>query len=297
LAGKIIRRIQKMRIIIVSDIGGKDKSIIPYGLNMGKHSETEVMIHHIIDPRMHQGTATPYADSQTFTPGEKLSQDEIVEREKEFAKKKLDKLLSAEASRLNYPLKYGTSVEVDSMDLKLRKILTEDKEDLCVASLIPDNSMISDLGELLEIMEKVDLPLLLVPPGYKFFEPSEIALVTDYSSDSFESIKRALRWFETFRMTISVFDIVEDMEVKKKEDLRDYWEQGVSSFISSSMALRTNILIGKKNKGNIEEQIMKSTANLAMVPRELFRTTGIQLKRGGDRKAFLRELEIPVLIY
>ncbi|MCA1746715.1 MAG: hypothetical protein LC655_03395, partial [Bacteroidales bacterium] len=253
--------------------------------------------HHIIDPRMHQGTASPYADSQTFTPGEKMSQEEIIDREKEFAKKQLDKLLSAEASRLNYPLKYDTSVEEDSLDLKLRKILTEDKEDLCVASLIPDNSMISDLDELLKITEKVELPLLLVPPGYKFIEPSEIALVTDYSKDSFEPLTRALRWFESFHVTLSVFDIVEDMEVKKKENLRELWEQGVSSFIPSSMALQTNILIGKKNKGNIEEQIMKSTANLAMVPGELFKTSGIQLKKGTDRKAFLRDLEIPVLIY
>jgi hypothetical protein len=286
-----------MKTIIISDIGGKEKSIIPYGLNMGKHSETKVMIHHIIDPRMHQGTATPYADSQTFTPGEKMSQEEIIDREKSFANKQLEKLLSAEASRLNYPLKYDTSVEVNSVELKLMKILAEDKEDLCVASMVPDNSMISDLGELLQIMEKIELPLLLVPPGYKFIEPSEIALVTDYSKDSFDPIKRALRWFKTFHMTLSVFDIVEDMEVKKKEDLREFWEQGVSSFIPSSMALQTNILIGKKNKGNIEGQIMKSTANLAMVPRELFKKTGIQLKKGTDRKAFLRELKIPVLIY
>jgi hypothetical protein len=286
-----------MKTIIISDIGGKDKSIIPYGLNMGKHNETKVMIHHIIDPRMHQGTATPYADSQTFTPGDKLSHEEIVDREKKFARKQLDKLLSAEASRLNYPLKYDTSVEVNSVDLKLIKILTEDKDDLCVASMVPDNSMISDLGELLVITEKVELPFLLVPPVYKFIEPSEIALVTDYSRDSFEPIKRALRWFESFHLTLSVFDIVEDMEVKKEEDLRDAWEQGVSSFIPSSMALQTNILIGKKNRGNIEEQIIKSTANLAMVPRALFKTTGIQLKKGVDRKQFLRDMKIPVLIY
>jgi len=286
-----------MKTIIISDIGGKDKSIIPYGLNMGKHNETKVMIHHIIDPRMHQGTATPYADSQTFTPGDKLSHEEIVDREKKFARKQLDKLLSAEASRLNYPLKYDTSVEVNSVDLKLIKILTEDKDDLCVASMVPDNSMISDLGELLVITEKVELPFLLVPPVYKFIEPSEIALVTHYSRDSFEPIKRALRWFESFHLTLSVFDIVEDMEVKKEEDLRDAWEQGVSSFIPSSMALQTNILIGKKNRGNIEEQIIKSTANLAMVPRALFKTTGIQLKKGVDRKQFLRDMKIPVLIY
>ncbi len=286
-----------MKTIIISDIGGKDKSIIPFGLHMGKHNETEVMIHHIIDPRMHQGTATPYADSQSITPGKKLSHEEIFEREKNYAKKQLDKLLSAEASRLDYPLKYDTSVEVESVDLRLQKILSEDKEDLCVASMVPDNSMISDLAELLEIIGKVEIPFLLIPPGYDFREPAEIALVTDYSEGSYEPVKRALSWFDAFPMIVKAFDIASDSEMKKKENQRELWEHELNSFATASMMLDTKILLGRKSKDNILAQIRKSTATLAMFPRDIFKIKGIQLKKSADRKKFLNALEMPVILY
>jgi len=286
-----------MKTIIISDIGGKDKSIIPYGLNMGKHNETEVMIHHIIDPRMHQGTTTPYADSQSVTPGKKLSHEEIFEREKGFARKQLDKLLSAEASRLNYPLKYDTSVEVESLDLKLRKILSHDKEDLCVASLVPDNSMVSELGELLEITLKTEVPLLLVPPGHTFGEPAEVALVTDYSMGSYEPVKQALNWFDAFPITVKAFDIAADVELKEKENKRELWEHELNNFIPAFVMLNTRILIGRKNKENMMEQIRKSNASVALLPREIFKAQGIRLKKRADRKEFLLALEMPVIIY
>lgn len=286
-----------MKTIIISDIGGKDKSIIPYGLNMGKHNETEVKIYHIIDPRMNQGTATPYADSQSITPGSKMSHEEIFEREKNFARKELDKLLSAEASRLNYPLKYDTSVEVDSLDLKLRKILSEDKEDLCVASMVPDNSMITDLGELLELHEKVELPLLLVPPGYDFREPAEISLLTDYSVDSQEPVKRALSWFDAFPMTIRAFDLVADVALKEKENQRTLWEDAVNSFATASMMLDTKIMLGEKNRDGIMDQVRKSAATLVMLPGKISRAQGSGLKKNTNRIKFLRSMEMPVVIY
>jgi hypothetical protein len=286
-----------MKTIIISDIGGKDKSIIPYGLHMGKHNETEVMIHHIIDPRMHQGTTTPYSDSQSVTPGNKLSHEEIFEREKGFARKQLDKLLSAEASRLNYPLKYDTSVEVESLDLKLRRILSEDKENLCVASMVPDNSMIADLDELLEITDKTELPLLLVPPGVTFKVPAAIVLVTDYSEASQEPVKRALNWFDSFPVTIKAFEIAADTVVKQKEQQREVWEHAMNNFVSPTTLLNTKILIGKKDKDNILEEIRKSDATVAMLSRNIFRIPGTKLKKITERKDFLAATGVPVVIY
>jgi hypothetical protein len=286
-----------MKTIIISDIGGKDKSIIPYGLNMGKHNETEVMIHHIIDPRMHQGTTTPYSDSQSVTPGNKLSHEEIFEREKNFAGKQLNKLLSAEASRLNYPLKYDTSVEVESLDMKRRKILSKDREDLCVASMVPDNSMIADLEELLEITNKTELPLLLVPPGETFRVPAAITLVTDYSEESQEPVKRALSWFDSFPVTIKAFDIAADTLLEQKEQQRERWEHAVNSFVSPTTLVNTKILIGKKNKDIMLEQIRKSDATVAMLSRRIFRTPGTRLKKVAERRNFLEKTGLPVVIY
>jgi len=45
----------RMKTIIMSDSGSKSESIIPYGLNIGKHTETAGDIVHIINPRTQQG--------------------------------------------------------------------------------------------------------------------------------------------------------------------------------------------------------------------------------------------------
>ncbi len=91
--------------MIISDIEGKADSIIPYGLRLGKHTETEVDIIHIIDPRNKQGATSPFADSKSITPGRVMPHDYILAREQNRASKAIEKLLSGEASRLNYPLK------------------------------------------------------------------------------------------------------------------------------------------------------------------------------------------------
>lgn len=67
--------------------------------------ECELDIVHAIDSRSYHRMLSSYADSQTITPGNKLSHDEIMRREKKSAQKALDKMLSKEASKLNYPLK------------------------------------------------------------------------------------------------------------------------------------------------------------------------------------------------
>jgi hypothetical protein len=61
------------RIVLISDISGESESIIPWGLNLGKHTGSEVDILHIIDPRDKQGVESPVSDSQSITPGDKAN--------------------------------------------------------------------------------------------------------------------------------------------------------------------------------------------------------------------------------
>ena len=70
------------RIILISDISGESESIIPWGLNLGKHTGSEVDILHIIDPREKHGVESPVSDSQSISPDGKLTREEILKREK-----------------------------------------------------------------------------------------------------------------------------------------------------------------------------------------------------------------------
>ncbi|MEX0982804.1 MAG: hypothetical protein WD577_05325 [Bacteroidales bacterium] len=286
-----------MKVIIISDIKSERKSIIPYGLNLGKHNETKVEIVHMIDPRTHQGVSSPYSDSQSITPGNKLSQDELFNREKNLVGRGLDKLLSAEASRLNYPLKYETRILVDSVDQGLKNIFSEYKEEICVTSLVPDHSMIANLSELMGIFDRVEVPLLIVPPGFKFRELADIIVVTDYSKESHDPVSQALQWFRSFPLTIRAIDITDLNNIAEEEDNRDLWEATVNDFITQSMNLNTKILIGDRERETILEQIIKREADIVMLPKELFRKSQYKLKKESVRTEFFKVLAVPVILF
>ena len=119
-----------MKIIIISDLNSRWETIIPYGLNLAKNLEAEVDLLHIIDPRENQAQYTSYSDSQSITPGSTLSQDEVIQRERNLAELKMDKALSAEVSRLNYPLKVNRIIESSSIDDQLDKMAEENPDSL-----------------------------------------------------------------------------------------------------------------------------------------------------------------------
>ena len=91
-----------MKTILISDVGSKTKVIIPYSLNFTKFIDDTINIIHVVDPRKQQGVAGAYADSQSFQIGRKLTQKEIIEREKHQARINLDNLLSKEASKVKF---------------------------------------------------------------------------------------------------------------------------------------------------------------------------------------------------
>lgn len=286
-----------MKVFIISDIGAKGESIIPYGLNLGKHNEVGVEILHIIDPRSHQGVSSPYSDSQSITPGAKMSHDEIKGRDRKVVEKDLDKLLSAEASRLNYPLKINSTVETDSVEPKLKKVFAENTETVCVASAVPENSMVTELSELVSIFLKLEVPLLIVPEGYAWREPAEISLYTDFSEQSMESLIEGLKWFDAFPLTARAFCVVPEAGEGEMKENVETWEKTAGNRMPETMVLRTNVVTGKPDAGAILGQTRKSAAGLIMVPKSIFVASEYKLKKNSERMKFVNELGMPVLIY
>ena len=189
-----------MKTIIISDIEGKSESIIPYGLHIGKHTRSEVDILHIIDPRKKQGPSSSYANSKSITPGDVLSPKDVQLREKNRVSLALHRLLSAEASRLDYPLKIDVRIETDSVEKGIRSITRESPGCILIHSLKPSNSMVSDLEEMLSIVRDLDSLVLIVPPKLKFTKPEKVTVLTDFTEESQESISSVFDWLALFEI-------------------------------------------------------------------------------------------------
>lgn len=286
-----------MKTIIISDIEGKSESIIPYALNVGKHTRSEVDILHIIDSRKQQGVSSSYANSQSITPGDVLSHEEIQLREKNRASLALHKLLSAEASRLDYPLEIEVKVDVESVEKGIKKITKEYPGSLLVHSLEPANSMISDLNELFSITRDLGSMVLIVPPGLKFAVPEAVMVLTDFTHDSHESIHHAFDWLGAFNPMITAFGITRmknfvDMEMKSAA-----WKQVVEEYLDSRKSVKTNVITGANRNETILNYVRRNDPDMVLLPKLILKPKVARLIAGDNSRQLITAMKKPVLLY
>ncbi|MFW6248829.1 MAG: hypothetical protein ACOC4J_03565 [Bacteroidota bacterium] len=196
-----------MKTIIASDLDKDKKSIIPYGLNIGKHTETRVEILHFVDPTLVQGTYSPFSDSQSVTPGEKLSHEEILKRNKDQKERDLDKLLSKEASRLNFPLRYHATVEIKETEEGLSETLEGDEDSLIVTGTEPSETFLKNLHGLLNFMYEKNNLLLVIPQGTDFVKPDRATLITNFLSDDTPQLEKVISWIQSFDMVCDAVSV------------------------------------------------------------------------------------------
>jgi hypothetical protein len=208
-----------MRMIIVSDISETSQSIIPYGLNVGKFTQTKVDILHCFDPAIVQGSYSPYSDSQSITPGEKLSHEEILKREKGIISDKLSRFLSREASVLNYPLRVNTITDIGDIESCITEQIKNHENPLIITGTKPGGSMTVGLQELLKVIFKLNVMIMIIPPGKKFIKPNTCWLVTDLYAEGNGKIKKLFDWINPLvtKVITSVVVRVNSRNNNKKE--------------------------------------------------------------------------------
>jgi hypothetical protein len=214
-----------MKTIIISDINSEADTIIPYGLRVGRAFETETDVLHIIDLRALQTVYSKESDSQSISPGSKLSQKEIAEREKGLAERKMDKILSAEASRLNYPLKVNRVIVENTVEEEIVKRAGEKETTIFVISAEPDGTMFRSLDEILSVLKTAGAIAVIVPPGKKYKNFEKIVLPVDFNhmdTTQFTDVKFVIDRFEPFINMVSVTNGKSYLEMELKTE---FWKK------------------------------------------------------------------------
>ncbi len=284
----------KMKIILISDIKSKKESIIPYGLNLGKFMESEVDILHAVDTRTQQGVSSSYADSKSISPGEKLPIDKIILREKEDVKTKLDKILSREASKLNYPLKINTIVEEDSIENKLRQLTKETPKTLVLINSEPDDNIFQSKDEIVNIVENTGCCSLIIPPAQVFQKFKTAVISTDFSNDDFESYAELFNFLYNFKPIITAVDI-ENNNYATKELQSKAWLYTAKNLIPELM-LTTNILRGKDYIKSLAKYVNRNNPDLLILFKRKQNVLSKILQQKPEHK-LIKNSDIPVLYY
>lgn len=256
-----------MKTIIISDINSEAKTILPFGLRVGRAFETETDVLHIIDSRALQGEYGQMSDSQSITPGDKFSQKEIFEREKNRAEKKMDDILSAETSRLNYPLKVNRVIVENTVEEEIIKRTDEEEPSLFVISAEPDGTIFHSLDEILEVLKSAGAIAIIVPPEKKYSDFEKIILPVDFSTDEITQFTKVKFVIEKFKPLMNVVSVTEDKNYLKMQMKTDSWAKNAKkSFLPTN--IKTNILEGKNFADTVMSFIQRNKPDLVMLSRK-----------------------------
>jgi hypothetical protein len=286
-----------MKTIIISDIQGQAKSIIPYGLRLARANEVAVDILHTIDPRKTQGTSSPYADSQSITPGTKLSHEKIIQREMHQARQALEKYISGEGSRLNYPLKINLVIESETLEKSIKTMINRYPGSIIMASLHPANSMVENLDELLSFSIKLHIPVFFIPPEYPFKELRSCMLYTNFNHKSYESLSKITRWLTPFEPMIHAFGMAAKRDRTSALKISSAWKREAISYAGSPMNLKTTLISDGDPYQQFVDYIRRNNTELILLSRNMFeKGSGFRLSTGLFEKA-MKEISRPAAIY
>ncbi|MFW5755786.1 MAG: hypothetical protein ACOCWK_04225 [Tangfeifania sp.] len=283
-----------MRTIIISDINSEAETIIPFGLRVGRAFETETDILHIIDSRALQGEYSQISDSQSITPGSKLSQKEIFEREEGLSEKKMDKILSAEASRLNYPLKVNRVIVKNTVEDEIIKRNSEEETTIFVISAEPDGTIFQSLDEILSVLKTAGAIAVIVPPGKKYKDFEKIVLPVDFEHEDltqFADVKFVIDRFEPFINVVSVTDSKSYLEMELKSES---WKKNVKkTFLSTT--IKTNVLEGKNFAETVTKFVHRNKPDLVMLFRKKQNPVESIFKDDAATK-IMKHVDVPLLV-
>lgn len=283
-----------MRTIIISDINSEAKTIIPYGLRVGRAFETETDVLHIIDSRALHGTYSKESDSQSITPGSKLSQKEIFEREEGLADKKMDKILSAEASRLNYPLKVNRVIVENTVEDEITKRAGAEETTLFVISAQPDGTIFESLDEILDVLKTARAIAVIVPPGKKYSDFEKIVLPIDFEHDDitqFTDVKFVIDRFEPFVNVVSVTGSKSYLEMELKSET---WKKNAKkSFLPTTV--KTNVLEGKDFAETVTKFVHRNKPDVVMLFRKKQNPVESIFKDDAATK-IMKHVDVPLLV-
>lgn len=286
-----------MRTIIISDITETSDSIIPYGLNMGKHTETRVDILHYIDPRLVHGKYTSISDSQSVTPGEKLSHKEILRREKEITQAWLDKLLSKEASRLNYPLRVNTVTEIENPEEAIAEQIKKNDNPIIITGTTPGSSMASDLQELLNLILKTDVKILIIPPGRKFVKPGKCCLVTDLTSEANKKLKDLFSWLNPLVSRVYTSAVVNvGFNIRNNRKMEE-WNKALTPYDDKTNSNTTGVLYIDEVEVAFENICEHKNPDMIVLPKNKNTHLSQYLFAQNNVKRLTEQIKIPVLLY
>lgn len=190
-----------------------------------------------------------------------------MEREKGIAWKKMDNILSAEASRLNYPLKVNRVITENTLEDEIIKRTGDKVPAVFVVSNEPDGTIFQSLDEILNVVKKAGAIAIIVPPKKEYTDWKKIVLPVDFDQielAKFSDIKFVMDKFEPL---VNVVSVTGDKNFLNMQFKSETWaKNGIKLFMPASV--KTSVLEGNNFADTITGFVNRNQPDLLMLLRK-----------------------------
>jgi hypothetical protein len=226
-----------------------------------------------------------------------LNHREILEREKNSARVRLDKMLSYEASRLNFPLRVNTIVEESTVKSCLNKEIGSDESLLILSAADLKGHNFEGFSDFIEITKELSNLSLIVPAGQEFTSPERVAIIYDYNTEDKAGIFNVMNTLKQFNPELNIVALVEEDKLAEIELNDSAWNSVIKDYTGSSINITTYLLGAKKYTQEIVDYINENNFQMVAIPRNARKSTGVisypRYVSGKLAEAF----KLPVILY
>ncbi|MFW5821153.1 MAG: hypothetical protein ACOCWA_07680, partial [Bacteroidota bacterium] len=219
----------------------------------------------------------------------------LIEREKQNAETGLKKILSAEGSRLNYPLKINTVVEEIDIEARLKSLTEKDHEAIILINSQSGNNIFKSTGEIINTVKSINAIYLLVNPGQEFYEYERVILPTAFTAEDLDKYPKIAYLFKGFKPHITAVDVAKNKDYLGTEMKSSQWEKSARTVFSNSV-VNGMMLNGKDYNETLIKYVLKTKPDLVLLfkkEKNLFE----RLFKKDLMKELLEQTDVPVMFY
>jgi len=209
----------------------------------------------------------------------------------------LEKFISSEGSRLNYPLKIDMKIKDGSVEEMMSEITSTYPGSIVIASNNPSNSVVEDMDEMLEIARSIELPTLFISPEYPFSVPKNTMLLTDFKHTDYETLKEMIQWLVPFHPNIHAYGLAGSKEHLDMDMESGAWKKMVNAFVDPPMIVEASVIDYGATLDVLLDSLNRNGAEMLLIPRYLLKASAGSPFSKKSFKKVLREVNIPVALF
>ncbi len=217
-----------------------------------------------------------------------------MQREKDKVQIQLDKLLSSEASRLNYPLKVNTLVKKDSIVNCISSKIKEEPSSIFIINIEPDGSIFQSKDEIISTLENTGAMGLLTPPGQPLRMINRVLLPVDFNLQNFGGYSKIHSFIRYFHPVIDTVSFEKNGNSTANKKNKNWLEIVKNIFIPSTV--KNEQLSGDNFQSSFKNYIQKNHTDLLI----LFQQKQGKIKslfKESNARMLLPQLDLPTLVY